>query len=222
MKDSGMRAIAFAAAILFGMLAAAPPPASAPPPADSSSADMAGCGVASGTLTMLATDNESDFAAFRLFDDKGNELGEQFIPTFSPDASAELMLTQQGFSTQVATAKCLADSTVARCGDKSWQKVAEGIDVSLMGFLLGPDWAVVSIKGRYVNPSIPAASPMDGSFAGFQLDKAPTAWSGFYDSADQASQAFFSMDHGEHTLTIGSRDPNTAAFVPQERLCFTT
>jgi hypothetical protein len=57
---------------------------------------------------------------------------------------------------------------------------------------------------------------------GFALDTAPVQWTSLYDSRDEGSQAFFSLAHGEHTITLGSRDPSSAAFLPQERLCFRT
>lgn len=183
-----------------------------------------GCGVSGGTLTMLATDNESDFAAFSLLNARGDEMARQFIPMFSQDASAELMLTPVGFGTNatVASVKCLADSSVRRCPDPKWQPVDQGVGVSIAGVLVGLDWAVVSIKGRYVNVSSPIAGSIDGASVGFQLDDGAIRWSSLYDSQTEASQAFYDVKGGAHTLTIGWRDPERGGLVPQERLCFTT
>ena len=209
--------IAFAGVVLASSIGAAPPK-NAAAPIDS------GCGVSGGTLTMLATDNESDFAAFALLNARGDEMARQFIPMFSQDASAELMLTPIGFggNASVSTVKCLADSNVRRCSDPKWNPVDEGVGVSIAGMLLGPDWAVIAIKGRYVNVSSPIAGSIDGASVGFQLDGGPVRWSTFYDSQTEASQAFFSVPNGDHRLTIGSRDPERDALLPQDRLCFNT
>ena len=90
---------------------------------------------------------------------EGDEMARQFIPMFSQDASAELMLTPVGFGSNasVAAVKCLADSTLRRCADPKWQPVDQGVGISIAGVLIGVDWAVVSIKGRYVNVSSPIA-----------------------------------------------------------------
>jgi hypothetical protein len=183
-----------------------------------------GCGVSAGTLTMLATDNQSDFAAFALDNAQGRQLAQQFIPLFSRSASAELMLTRSalGAGESVASVKCLADSSVSRCPDRSWQPVEKGVGVSLSGVLLGNDWIVVSLAARYVNLNRPAARSIDGSDLGFQLDSGPVTWSALYDSQTEASQSFFGLKSGAHTLTYGSRDPADGSFVPQNRLCFET
>jgi hypothetical protein len=181
-----------------------------------------GCGVAGGTLTMVATDNESDFASFALLDQQGDEMARQFIPTYSQDASAELMLTQFGFGTAVSSVKCLADSSLRRCADPKWPQIDEGVGVAVAGVLLGPDWLVVSVKGHYVNLSSPIAGSLDGSTVGFQLDADSVRWSSLYDSQTEASQAYFAMKSGAHTLTIGSRNFEKDALVPQDRLCFNT
>ena len=215
MRNSATTALAVF--ILVATLGAAPPATSA-----ASAPIDTGCGVSGGTLTMLATDNESDFAAFALYDANGDEMARQFIPTFNPDASAELMLTPIGFGSnaQVASVKCLADSNVRRCGDRKWAPIDEGVSVSLSGILLGPDWIVVSLKGRYVNVASPIAGSIDGSSIGFQMDSDPIHWSALYDSQTEASAAFYGLRDGDHQLTIGSRDPDHDAFVPQDRLCF--
>ena len=194
----------------------------AAPPGNAPSVDS-GCGVAAGTLTMLATDNESDFAAFSLLNSRGDEMARQFIPMFSQDASAELMLTPVGFgqNANVASVKCLADSSVRRCADPKWQPVDEGVGVSIAGVLLGPDWAVVSIKGHYVNVSSPIAGSIDGASVGFQLDDGPVRWSALYDSQTEASQAFYDLKGGEHGVTIGWHDPDRGTLLPEARLCFT-
>ncbi|MBV8151112.1 MAG: hypothetical protein JOY59_06100 [Candidatus Eremiobacteraeota bacterium] len=204
--------------LLAGTVAAAPGGDLNPSP------DDMGCGVSGGTLTMLATDNDSDFAAFSLQNAQGDEMAQQFIPTFSQDASAELMLTKIGFGglATVASVKCLADSSVKRCADPKWQPPDQGVGVALAGMLIGADWFVVSIKGHYVNTASPIAGSIDGSAAGFELDDSPVRWSAFYDSQTEASQAFFDVKGGPHKLTIGSRDPDKDAFVPQDRLCFST
>jgi hypothetical protein len=181
-----------------------------------------GCGVSAGTLTMLAADNDSDFSVVALYDARGTQVAQQFIPLYSPDASAELMLTQRGFGTAVATVRCLADSSLRRCPDARWAPLTDGLAVSLAGVLLGPDWIVVSIKAHYVQNAQPAAVTIDGTEAGFGLDAGPTRWSALYDSQNEAAQAFYGIKGGEHTLTIGSRDSDTGAFVPQDRLCFST
>ncbi|MBV8333243.1 MAG: hypothetical protein JO029_11310 [Candidatus Eremiobacteraeota bacterium] len=193
----------------------------APPPTAQGDVDS-GCAVSGGTLTMLATDNESDFAAFALLNERGDEMARQFIPMFSQDASAELMLTPIGFGPNagVSSVKCLADSNVRRCGDAKWAPVDQGVGVSIAGMLLGPDWAVLSIKGRYVNVASPIAGSIDGASIGFALDGAPVRWSTFYDSQTEASQAFFNLSSGDHRLTIGSRDAERDTLVPQDRLCF--
>lgn len=193
--------------------------------ADNNAAPIdSGCGVTGGTLTMLATDNESDFAAFSLLNAQGNEVARQFIPMFSQDASAELMLTPVGFgpNATVASVKCLADSSVRRCPDAKWQPIDQGVGVSIAGVLVGLDWAVVSIKGHYVNVSSPIAGSIDGASVGFQLDDGAARWSSLYDSQTEASQAFYDVKSGAHTITIGWRDPERATLMPQERLCFNT
>ncbi|MBV8582639.1 MAG: hypothetical protein JO241_01480 [Candidatus Eremiobacteraeota bacterium] len=197
----------------------------AAPASDASSGDIdTGCGVSGGTLTMLATDNESDFAAFALIDGQGDEMARQFIPMFSQDASAELMLTPIGFGTNasVSSVKCLADSNVKRCGDPKWAPLDQGVAISIAGMLLGPDWAVLAVKGRYVNVASPIAGSIDGASIGFALDGGAPRWSTFYDSQTEASQAFFSIPNGAHRLTIGWRDPERDTLVPQDRLCFNT
>jgi hypothetical protein len=194
----------------------------ATPAANSSQAVDSGCGVTGGTLTMLATDNESDFAAFGLLNGRGDEVARQFIPMFSQDASAELMLTPIGFggNAAVSDVKCLADSNVKRCGDPKWAPVEQGVAVSIAGMLLGADWAVIAIKGRYVNVASPIAGSIDGASVGFQLDGNPVRWSTFYDSQTEASQAFFAIPNGQHKLTIGSHDTEHDTLQPQDRLCF--
>jgi len=171
---------------------------------------------------MLATDNESDFAAFALLDAHGDEMAHQFIPMFSQDASAELMLTPVGFgpNANVASVKCLADSSLRRCADRKWQQVDDGVRVSIAGVLVGVDWAVVSIKGRYVNVASPIAGSIDGASIGFQLDNGSVHWSSLYDSQTEASQAFYDMKNGDHAITIGWRDPEKGTLVPEDRLCF--
>jgi hypothetical protein len=181
-----------------------------------------GCGVTGGTLTMLATDNESDFAAFSLLDPRGDEIARQYIPMFSPDASAELMLTPLGFgpNASVSSVKCLADSSLRRCADAKWQPIDEGVSVSISGVLIGLDWAIVSVRGHYVNVASPIAGSIDGASVGFQLDNEPVRWSAFYDSQTEASQAFYGLKNGAHEVTLGWRDPERDAIVPQDRLCF--
>lgn len=194
-------------------------------PANGNAAPIdSGCGVSGGTLTMLATDNESDFAAFSLLNAQGDEVARQFIPMFSQDASAELMLTPVGFgpNASVASVKCLADSSVRRCPDAKWQPVDQGVGISIAGVLVGLDWAVVSIKGRYVNVSSPIAGSIDGASIGFQLDDSAVRWSSLYDSQTEASQAFYDVKSGAHKITIGWRDPEQANLMPEERLCFNT
>lgn len=205
-------------ALLLVTAAGAAPAANNAVPIDS------GCGVSGGTLTMLATDNESDFAAFSLLDSRGDEMARQFIPMFSPDASAELMLTPVGFGSNasVASVKCLADSSLRRCPDPKWQPVDQGVGISIAGVLIGLDWAVVSIKGRYVNLASPIAGSIDGASIGFQLDDATPRWSSLYDSQTEASQAFYDIKGGDHTITIGWRDPERNTLLPEERLCFNT
>lgn len=208
-----------AAAIVMLLLVCA---IGAAPAATSPDAVDSGCGVSGGTLTMLATDNESDFAAFALIDGRGDEMARQFIPMFSQDASPELMLTPIGFGSNanVSTVKCLADSNVKRCSDPKWTPVDQGVGISIAGMLIGADWAVLSIKGHYVNIASPIAGTIDGASVGFQLDSGPVRWSTFYDSQTEASQAFFGIPNGDHRLTIGSRDPDNDSLVPQDRLCF--
>ncbi|HEY1977048.1 MAG TPA: hypothetical protein VGG89_10905 [Candidatus Baltobacteraceae bacterium] len=194
-------------------------------PADTNAAPVdSGCGVSGGTLTMLATDNESDFAAFALLDAHGDEMAHQFIPMFSQDASAELMLTPVGFgpNANVASVKCLADSSLRRCADPKWTPVDDGVRVSIAGVLVGVDWAVVSIKGRYVNVTSPIAGSIDGASIGFQLDNGAAHWSSLYDSQTEASQAFYDIKGGDHAITIGWRDPERETLVPEDRLCFNT
>lgn len=211
-----LQACVVAALLALPALGAAPPGNADAIPATGSDS----CGVAGGTLTMLATDNNSEFAAFSLFDDKGQELAKQFIPTYNPDASAELMLTEFGYGTQVAAVKCLSDSQLRRCADPKWVPVELGVGISISGVLIGDDWAVVSIKGKYVNVDSPIAGSIDGANIGFQLDNQPIRWSSLYDSQTEASQSFFDMQSGDHMLTIGSRDAGHGTFVPQDRLCF--
>lgn len=205
-------------ALLIGTALGATPAANSSAPIDS------GCGVSGGTLTMLATDNESDFAAFSLLNANGDEMARQFIPMFSQDASAELMLTPVGFGSNasVASVKCLADSSLRRCPDPKWQPVDQGVGISIAGVLIGLDWAVLSIKGRYVNVSSPIAGSIDGASIGFQLDDGAPRWSSLYDSQTEASQAFYDIKGGEHTITIGWRDPERGTLLPEERLCFNT
>jgi hypothetical protein len=207
--------VAMALAIALSSIAAAPDGGNDAIPSGAES-----CGVAGGTLTMLATDNASEFAAFSLFDAKGTEIAKQFIPTYNPDASAELMLTAFGYGTEVASVKCLADSRLRRCTDSKWPPVEQGVGVTISGVLIGDDWAVVSIKGKYVNVDSPIAGNIDGSNIGFQLDKDPIRWSALYDSQTEASQAYFGLQSGDHTLTVGSRDAGNGTFVAQDRLCF--
>jgi hypothetical protein len=182
-----------------------------------------GCSVSGGALSIASADTgDGDFAVFGLFDSTGEQLARQYIPVYNPDASAELMLTPVGSGTTVRTVKCLAEASLRRCNDPQWQPIDDGIAVQLVGFLLGPNYAVVSAKGRYKGPEGSAAVSLDGSSMGFALDGTPVQWTSLYDSRDQGSQAFFALTHGDHTITLGSRDPATAAFLPQERLCFRT
>lgn len=210
--------VAALCALVIGTAIGAAPATNNAAPIDS------GCGVTGGTLTMLATDNESDFAAFSLLNARGDEMARQFIPMFSQDASAELMLTPVGFGTNasVASVKCLADSSLRRCADPKWQPLDQGVGISIAGVLIGLDWAVVSIKGRYVNVSSPIAGSIDGASIGFQLDNATPRWSSLYDSQTEASQAFYDIKGGAHTITIGWRDPERGTLLPEERLCFNT
>jgi hypothetical protein len=94
--------------------------------------------------------------------------------------------------------------------------------VSIAGMLLGPDWAVISVKGRYVNVASPIAGSIDGGSVGFQLDGGLVRWSTFYDSQTEASQAFFGIPNGAHKLAIGSRNTDNDALIPQDQLCFST
>jgi hypothetical protein len=182
-----------------------------------------GCTVSGGALSISSADaGDGDFAVFGLFDSTGEQLARQYIPIYNPDASAELMLTPVGSGTTVRSVKCLAEASLRRCNDPQWPPIDDGVAVQLVGFLLGPDYAVVSAKGRYKGAEGSAAISLDGSSMGFALDNAPAQWTALYDSRDEGSQAFFSLSHGEHTVTLGSRDPATAAFLPQERLCFRT
>jgi hypothetical protein len=182
-----------------------------------------GCSVSGGALSIASADTgDGDFAVFGLFDSTGEQLARQYIPIYNPDASAELMLTPVGSGSTVRSVKCLAEASLRRCNDPEWQPIQDGVAVQLVGFLLGPDYAVVSAKGRYKGAEGAAAVSLDGSSLGFGLDSAPVQWTSLYDSRDQGSQAFFALPHGEHTLTIGSRDPTSSAFVPQERICFRT
>jgi hypothetical protein len=194
----------------------------ATPPNNAASGVDSGCGISGGTLTMLATDNESDFAAFSLLDAHGDEVARQYIPMFNTDASAELMLTPVGFgpNASVASVQCLADSNLRRCADAKWQAIDQGVGVSISGVLIGLDWAVVSIKGHYVNVASPIAGSIDGASIGFQFDNDPVRWSSFYDSQTEASQAFYGIKPGKHTITIGWRDPEREALTPEDRLCF--
>lgn len=182
-----------------------------------------GCTVSGGALSISSADTgDGDFAVFGLFDSNGEQLARQYIPVYNPDASAELMLTPVGSGTTVHSVKCLAEASVRRCNDPQWPPVDDGVAVQLVGFLLGPDYVVVSAKGRYKGAEGSAAVSIDGSSMGFALDHTPVQWTSLYDSRDQGSQAFFSLPHGDHTMTLGSRDPATAAFLPQQRLCFRT
>jgi hypothetical protein len=182
-----------------------------------------GCTISGGALSISSADTgDGDFAVFGLFDSTGEQLARQYIPVYNPDASAELMLTPVGSGTTVRSVKCLAEASLRRCNDAKWQPIDEGVAVQLVGFLLGPNYAVVSAKGRYKGADGAAAVSLDGTSMGFALDSAPVQWISLYDSRDQGSQAFFSLAHGDHTITLGSRDPATAAFLPQERLCFRT
>ncbi|HTU82417.1 MAG TPA: hypothetical protein VMF61_09830 [Candidatus Acidoferrales bacterium] len=184
--------------------------------------DFSPCGLSGGTLTTVLTpDDNADFVVFGLYDDRGNEVAKQLIPIYSQSASAELMLTPVGFAAPIASAKCLADSPVRRCPDPQWQ-IDEGLMIALSGLLLGPDFAIVTVSGRYKRPSSTAQLAIDGGMAGFELDQQPAQWSAFFDSQQEASQGFFDVPAGEHTLTLGSRDAQTGKFVPQERLCFRT
>jgi len=217
MSPRNAMAIALCALVIGTAIGAAPANDNAAP-IDS------GCGVSGGTLTMLATDNESDFAAFSLVNAHGDEVARQYIPMFSQDASAELMLTAVGFgpNASVTSVKCLADSSLRRCPDAKWISVDQGVGVRISGVLIGLDWAVVSIKGRYVNSASPIAGSIDGASVGFQLDGGNARWSSFYDSQTEASQAFYDVKSGAHTITIGWRDPERGILMPEERLCFTT
>jgi hypothetical protein len=182
-----------------------------------------GCTVSGGALSIASADNgDGDFTVFGLFDSTGQQLARQYIPIYNPDASAELMLTPVGSGSTVQTVKCLAEASLRRCNDPKWDPIDDGVSVQLVGFLLGPDYAVVSAKGRFKGKEGAAAVSLDGSSLGFALDNAPVQWTALYDSRDQGSDAFFSLSHGEHTVTLGSRDPGSATFVPQERLCFRT
>jgi hypothetical protein len=182
-----------------------------------------GCTISGGALSISSADTgDGDFAVFGLFDSTGEQLARQYIPVYNPDASAELMLTPVGSGTTVRSVKCLAEASLRRCNDPKWQPIDEGVAVQLVGFLLGPDYAVVSAKGRYKGAEGAAPVSLDGTSMGFALDSTPVQWISLYDSRDQGSQAFFSLVHGDHTITLGSRDPATAAFLPQERLCFRT
>ncbi len=208
-----------AAAVALCLLAAV---ALRPVPAHAADDDLSPCGMAGGTLTTVLTpDNNVDFVVFGLYDDKGEEIGKQVIPLYSQSASAELMITPIGFTAPVAKAKCLADSPVKRCADPDWS-VDEGLVISLAGMVIGPDFAIATVGARYRRPASTAQLATDGGIAGFQLDKAPPLWSAFFNSEQDTSQAFFSLSPGEHTLTLGSRDPASGDLVPQDRLCFRT
>ena len=213
-------AIASWSAIAVLALACGGRAAAAVPDDQSNDADLAPCGLSAGTLTTVLTpDNSTDFVVFGLYDGAGNEVAEQFIPLYNPNASAELMITPIGFGGAIASAKCLADSSVRRCSDPNWA-LTEGLAVSLAGLVVGPDFVIAAIDGRYKRPSNTAQLAIDGGMAGFQVDKQPIVWSAFYNSEPQVSQAFFGLRGGAHTLTIGSRDPDNSELVPQERLCF--
>jgi hypothetical protein len=184
--------------------------------------DLSPCGLAGGTLTTVLTpDDNADFVVFGLYDDKGDAIAKQLIPIYSPSASAELMVTPTGFGTSVGSAKCLADSPVLRCNDPTWQ-VDEGLIVELAGLLIGPDFLIANVGARYKRPESTAQLVIDGGLAGFQIDKEPVRWSAFFNSEQEVSQAFFDLPSGKHALTMGTRDPQSAAFVPEERLCFST
>jgi hypothetical protein len=212
------RACAALLAALVAFFAAPRLPAFADDPAPDS-----GCSVSGGALSISSADTgDGDFAVFGLLDSTGEQVARQYIPIYNPDASAELMLTPVGSGTTVRSVKCLAEASLRRCNDPAWPPVDDGVAVGLVGFLLGPDYAVVSAKGRYKGPEGTAAVSLDGSSMGFELDSTPVQWTSLYDSRDQGSQAFFALAHGDHTITLGARDPASAAFVPQERLCFRT
>jgi hypothetical protein len=215
------RAAASLAALLLTLAAVTLGPIRAT--AANDDADVASaCGLAGGTLTTVLTpDNNLDFVVFGLYDDKGVEIAKQLIPIYSPSASAELMVTPIGFGAPVSSAKCLADSPAHRCSDPSWE-VDEGIIVSLAGFVLGPDFVIATVGARYKRPESTAQLAIDGGMAGFQIDKTPVRWSAFFNSEQEVSQAFFDLSGGDHTLTMGTRDPDTGQLVPEERLCFTT
>jgi hypothetical protein len=186
------------------------------------STDVPTCGLSGGTLTTALTpDNDSDFVVFGLYDDKGDEIAKQLVPVYSPSASAEVMVTQIGFAGSPASAKCLADSPARRCNDPKWD-VEDGLMVSLAGLLIGPDFTIATIGARYKRPASTAQLAIDGGIAGFQLDKGAVHWAAFFNSQQEVSQAFFDIPPGDHTLTMGSRDPQTAALLPQERVCFRT
>lgn len=213
------RALSAAAALLLALGALAAPSLGA---ADQSGDEFAPCGLQAGTLmTALTPDNNTDFVVFGLYDAKGDEVAKQFIPMYNPNASAELMITPIGFGGTIASAKCLADSPVRRCADPNWT-VDEGLIVSLVGFVLGPDFVVATVNGRYKRPSSTAQLSIDGALAGFQIDKNPVQWAAFFNSAGQVSQAYFDLKPGAHQLTLGARLGESGAFVPQERLCFQT
>jgi len=216
-RRNSVRAAALVVALLVALSVPRSPALAADPVPD------AGCSVSGGALSLASADNgDGDFAVFGLFDASGEQLARQYIPIYNPDASAELMLTPVGSGDTVHSVKCLAEASLRRCNDPDWPPVDEGVVVQLIGFLLGPDYAVVSAKGRYKGPEGAPAISLDGTALGFALDSLPVEWSALYDSRDQGSMAFFSITHGEHTLTLGARDPETQAFLPQERLCFRT
>ncbi|HTX59122.1 MAG TPA: hypothetical protein VMH02_05540 [Verrucomicrobiae bacterium] len=220
MRRRSLAALAAAAALLLCVAAAGGRCALAqdePPPED------VGCGLSGGALTLDSADNgDGDFAVFGLFDKDGNRIARQYVPTYNPDASGELMLTPIGSGETVASVKCLAETSLQRCGDADWVPEDDGVNVSLIGFLLGDDYAVVSVKARYHSHDNGMARSIDGTAVGFTLDKDPVQWSELFDSQDDASEAFFDMPHGAHEITIGWRDPDTLKLVPQDRICFKT
>ena len=182
-----------------------------------------GCGLSGGSLTLQSADvGDGDFAVFGLFDKDGERIARQYIPIYNSDASGEVMLTPLGSGQSVASVKCLAESSVQRCGDPDWSPLGEGVNVGLIGFLLGDDFAIVTVKGHYAAHEGGEFKSIDGSAAGFVLDKNPVQWSEFYGSRTDASEAFFGLTHGTHSITIGWRDPDTATLVPQDRICFKT
>ncbi|HKE37018.1 MAG TPA: hypothetical protein VKB39_06280, partial [Candidatus Baltobacteraceae bacterium] len=66
----------------------------------------------------------------------------------------------------------------------------------------------------------PIAGSIDGASVGFQLDDKPVQWSSLYDSQTEASQSFYGLKGGDHTITIGWRDPDRGTLLPEDRICF--